>query len=82
MGPKRVEEGVASLGFGFPQYSESFVAITTSNPRASPVMLRDSELGRDAVTQNPGDKEPLLTNTFPTFEYVHSLLLRKTRETL
>lgn len=42
-------------------------------------MLRESELGRDAVTQDPGDKEPPPTNTFPTFEYVHSRLLRKAR---
>lgn len=42
-------------------------------------MLRESELGRDAVTQDPRDKEHPPTNTFPTFEYVHSRLLRKAR---
>lgn len=38
-------------------------------------MLRESELGRDAVTQDPRDKEHPPTNTFPTFEYVHSRLM-------
>lgn len=73
-----IQEGVGSLGFGFPQYSESLVAITTSNPRESPVRLRESELGRDAVTLYPGEKVPP-TTTFPTLEFVHSFLPRKAR---
>lgn len=36
---RRLQKDVASLGLGLPQYPDSLVAITTCNPRESPVTL-------------------------------------------
>lgn len=69
-----VEEVGASLGLSSSQYAESFVAIATSDPRASPVKVQESlSWVEDSMTQDPGGKGSP-TTTFSTSECVHSFL--------
>lgn len=69
---RRVQKDVASLGLGLLQYPDSLVAITTCNPRASPVKLGSRGWVETGHPRLEGKKPS--TTTFPTLECVHSFL--------